>query len=325
MEWHWDQLAEAALRRELRALSRLISGVENRIPGWRRAMSKLTARTGNARIIGITGPPGSGKSTLTGRLAACFDDRGWDVAIVAVDPSSMRSGGALLGDRLRMREFSRNNIFVRSLASRGTLGGLSPATRDVIRILDAFGKTLVLLETVGAGQGEVDVADVADVVAVLCIPGQGDQIQALKAGTMEIGDVFVVNKADLDGADRVAVDVAQALHLRADTGGLNPVVMRTIASDGKGVEELTDVLIERLRVRKPYLAAQRLDQFEKEIMGLATEELQQFIRKHPAYIRLRERCVADMVTLLDPYELYEALFSNHQGGPPGSAGEAAKV
>ena len=159
MEWHWDQLAEAALRRELRALSRLISGVENRIPGWRRAMSKLTARTGNARIIGITGPPGSGKSTLTGRLAACFDDRGWDVAIVAVDPSSMRSGGALLGDRLRMREFSRDNIFVRSLASRGTLGGLSQATRDVIRILDAFGKTLVLLETVGAGQGEVDVAE----------------------------------------------------------------------------------------------------------------------------------------------------------------------
>ena len=309
MELDWEQLIEAALRRELRALSRLISCVENRIPGWRRAMSNLMPHTGNARVIGITGPPGSGKSTLTGRLAACFDDRGWDVAIVAVDPSSMRSGGALLGDRLRMREFSRDDIFVRSLASRGTLGGLSQATRDVVRILDAFGKTLVLLETVGAGQGEVDVADVADVVAVLCIPGQGDQIQALKAGTMEIGDVFVINKADLDGADRVAGDVRQALHLRRDTNGLNPVVMRTTASHGKGVEELTDALIDRLCVRKPLLAAQRLDRVEKEIMGLATEELQQLIRKHPAYIKLRERCAADMVTLLDPYELYEALFS----------------
>ena len=310
MESNWDQLIEAALRRELRALSRLISCVENRVPGWRRAMSDLMPHTGKARIIGITGPPGSGKSTLTGQLAACFDDRGWDVAIVAVDPSSMRSGGALLGDRLRMREFSRDSIFVRSLASRGTLGGLSQATRDVVRILDAFGKTLVLVETVGAGQGEVDVADVADVVAVLCIPGQGDQIQALKAGTMEIGDVFVINKADLDGADRVAGDVVQALHLRRGSSGLNPVVMRTTASHGKGVEELTDVLIDRLCARKPHLAAQRLDRFEKEIMGLAAEELQQLIRKHPAYIRLRERCAAGMVTLLDPYELYDALFSN---------------
>ena len=310
MERDWDQLVEAALRRDIRALSRLISCVENRIPGWRRAMSGLMPHTGKARVVGITGPPGSGKSTLTGRLAACFEDRGWDVAVIAVDPSSTRSGGALLGDRLRMREFSRDSIFVRSLASRGTLGGLSQATRDVVRILDAFGKTLVLLETVGTGQGEVDVADVADVVAVLCIPGQGDQIQALKAGTMEIGDVFVINKADLDGADRVAGDVAQALHLRHDASGLNPVVMRTTASQGKGVEELTDVLIARLRARQPHLTAQRLDRFEKEIMGLATEELQQLIRKHPAYIGLRERCAADTAARLDPYELYDALFSN---------------
>ena len=273
-------------------------------------MSHLMPRTGNARVIGITGPPGSGKSTLTGQLAACFDDRGWDVAIVAVDPSSMRSGGALLGDRLRMREFSRDNIFVRSLASRGTLGGLSQATRDVVRIIDAFGKTLVLLETVGAGQGEVDVADVADVVAVLCIPGQGDQIQALKAGTMEIGDVFVINKADLDGADRVAGEVVRALHLRRDAGGLNPVVMRTTASHGKGVAELTDVLIDCLCAREPFSPTRRLVRFEKEVMGLATEELQQFIQKHPAYIRARERCAAEVVTPFNPYELYEALFSD---------------
>jgi LAO/AO transport system kinase len=179
----------------------------------------------------------------------------------------------------------------------------------VVRILDAFGKTLVLLETVGAGQGDVDVADVADVVAVLCIPEQGDQIQALKAGAMEIGDVFVINKADLDGADRVAGDVVQALHLRRDTGGLNPVVMRTTASHGKGVEELTDVLIDRLCARKPYSPARRLDRFEREVMGLATEELQQLIQKHPAYIKVRERCAADVVTPFNPYELYEALFS----------------
>jgi LAO/AO transport system kinase len=308
MELDWHRLVEAVLRRDLRALSRLISCIENRNLGWRQAMRDLMPHTGKVRVIGITGPPGSGKSTLTGQLAACFDDKGWDVAIVAVDPSSMRSGGALLGDRLRMQENSRDDIFVRSLASRGTLGGLSQATRDVVRILDAFGKTLVLLETVGAGQGEVDVADVADVVTVICIPGQGDQIQALKAGIMEIGDVFVINKADLDGADQVAADVVQALNLRRGDSGLNPVVMRTTASHGKGVEELTDVLIDRICAQKPYSVARRQDRLEKEILGIATEELQRLIRKHPAYISLRERCAADMATPLDPYELCDALF-----------------
>ncbi len=273
-------------------------------------MRDLMPHTGKAHVIGITGPPGSGKSTLTGRLAASFDDKGWDVAIVAVDPSSMRSGGALLGDRLRMREYARDDIFVRSLASRGALGGLSQAARDVIRILDAFGKTLILLETVGAGQDEVDVADVADVVAVLCIPGQGDQIQALKAGTMEIGDVFVINKGDLDGADRVAADVVQALQLRSGDDGLKSVVMRTVALHGKGVEELAGVLIDRICARNPYRPAQQIERLEKEIMGLAAEALQQFIRNHPAYISLHEHLAADETPPLNPYELYDMLFPN---------------
>ena len=312
MEREWGRLVEAVLHHDLHALARLASRVEDRTPGWRQAMRALMPHTGKARVIGITGPPGSGKSTLTGHLAACFSARGWDVAVIAVDPSSVHSGGALLGDRLRMTGLDCSNVFVRSLASRGAVGGLSQAARDLVRILDAFGKTLILLETVGAGQDDVDVADVADIVAVLCVPGLGDHVQAVKSGIMEIGDVFVVNKMDVGGADQVAADILQAIRLRQNDGTAVPGLMRTTASRGLGVTELADVLIERLHRRGPERAARRMDCFEKEVAGLVMQELRDLIRKHPACGRLRERFASDETIPLDPYEFYDVLFS---GGP----------
>lgn len=316
MEKEWERLVGAVLRRDVRALSRLASCVEDRVPGWRQAMQALLPHTGAARVIGITGPPGSGKSTLTGRLAACLAARGSDVAVVAVDPSSPHSGGALLGDRLRMAEMDRGDVYVRSLASRGAGGGLSQATRDLVRILDAFGKTLILVETVGAGQDDLDVAHIADMVAVLCVPGLGDHVQAMKSGIMEIGDIFVVNKADVAGADQVAADIEQALGLRHCGTEPRPLVLRTVAERSLGIEALADALTQRLAQREPYRAARRFHHLEMEAMELATQRLRQVLREHMASIRLRERYAQDGTTLLDPYELSDALFPAESTGPP---------
>lgn len=316
MEREWERLVGAVLHRDVRALSRLASRVEDRMPGWQQAMQALLPHTGAARVIGVTGPPGSGKSTLTGRLAACMADRGWDVAIVAVDPSSLHSGGALLGDRLRMAESDRGDVYLRSLASRGAGGGLSQATRDLVRMLDAFGKTLILVETVGAGQDDLDVAHIADVVALLCVPGLGDRVQAMKSGIMEIGDIFVVNKADVAGADQVEADIAQALGLRHGGSGPPPLVLRTAAARGMGIEALTDALTQRLALREPERAARRVHHLEMEVMELVTQRLRQALRTHPDWIRVRERFAQDATSLLDPYQLSDALFRAESKGPP---------
>ncbi|WP_435094225.1 methylmalonyl Co-A mutase-associated GTPase MeaB [Halorubrum sp. N11] len=217
------ELVEELLAGSHRALARVITRIENRATGYRGIVAALHEHTGGADVIGVTGAPGAGKSTLVDKLAAAYRDRGDTVGVVAVDPSSPYTGGAVLGDRIRMASnVGDMDVFFRSMSARGQLGGLSMATADAVKALDAFGKNAVIIETVGAGQNEVDVVRTADTVAVLVQPGSGDDVQTLKAGILEIGDVFVVNKADMDGAERTLAELEEMIHRReGPTKGLD--------------------------------------------------------------------------------------------------------
>jgi len=245
MNAKWAPLIENMKKGSIVALSRLITRVENREPGWMDAMKKIYPDTGKARLIGITGSPGAGKSTLTNKMTRILVDKGFKVGVIAVDPSSPFSGGAILGDRIRMNDITDlESVFVRSMATRGALGGLNQSARDVAKIMDAFGKDYILIETVGVGQDEVEVVKTADAVLVVCVPGQGDAIQAIKAGIMEIADVFVVNKADRDGADQLVMDIESMLELDEDLGKSKPPIIRTVAVKGEGVIDLVDKTLE---------------------------------------------------------------------------------
>jgi LAO/AO transport system kinase len=229
------------------ALARAISRVENEEPDAVEILDVSFQKSGGARRIGITGPPGAGKSTLVTRLTQEWRKRGETVAIVAVDPTSPFSGGALLGDRVRMAELAGDDgVFIRSMATRGSMGGLAVHTTQVCDVLDAAGFSRVLIETVGVGQSELEVAETADTTAVVLVPESGDGIQAMKAGLMEIGDVFVINKADRDGAERGAFAVRSALELRMASSEWKPPVLLTVASLGTGVSELADAFEEHL-------------------------------------------------------------------------------
>ncbi len=224
---------------DLRALARAISAAENRSPDSAELLKTLFPHSGTAGIIGFTGAPGAGKSTLVDQVAREYRKAEKTVGIVAIDPTSPYSGGAILGDRIRMQgHYSDPGIFIRSMATRGSLGGLARTTADVTSILDASGRDLVLIETVGVGQGEVDIVKLADVTAVVLVPGMGDDVQSMKAGIMEIADVFVINKADRDGAERVEREIKalQGLALRHDAWV--PPIIKTVAMSGEGVPEL---------------------------------------------------------------------------------------
>jgi LAO/AO transport system kinase len=263
-----SSLADRVEAGDVRAAARLMRDIEDGIPSAREVLRRLFPRTGRAWVVGLTGPPGAGKSSLTDRLIGLLRRAGRSVGVVAVDPTSPFTGGAILGDRVRMQDHALDpGVFIRSLATRGHLGGLSRATADVVTVMDAMGKDVVLVETVGVGQDEVEVAELAHTVVLVAIPGMGDDVQAIKAGVLEIADVFAVNKADREGADRTVKDLQLMLELRRTTatrvvvdhdalhrmqrtgaedphesGWWEPPIVKTVATRGEGVAELLEAV-----------------------------------------------------------------------------------
>jgi LAO/AO transport system kinase len=261
---------------DVRALSRAITAIENRDPAARKLLATLFPSTGAAYLIGCTGAPGTGKSTLVDRLATHYRAAGDAVGVIAVDPTSPYTGGAILGDRIRMQShYGDAGVFIRSMATRGRLGGLSAATADAALLLDAAGKHIVLIETVGVGQDEVDVVRLADCTIVLLVPGLGDDIQSMKAGLMEIADIFVVNKSDHDGAERLEQQISSMLDLAPNSDAWRPPIVRTVANEGRGVSELVGAISRfRAHSEKSDARARRdIDHWKRRLMAMLESEI----------------------------------------------------
>jgi LAO/AO transport system kinase len=299
---------------DARAVGRLISLVENASPLLREVTAALMPHVGGARVIGLTGSPGVGKSTTTAALVTAYRERGQRVGVLAVDPSSPFSGGALLGDRVRMQDHATDNgVYIRSMASRGHLGGLAWSTPQALRVLDAAGCDVVLVETVGVGQAEVEVASLADSTLVLVAPGMGDAIQAAKAGILEIADVFVVNKADRDGADQAARDLRHMLSLgeRRTAHDWQPPVVKTVAARGEGIDDVVAALDKHQEwlVASGRLDAKRRVRAADEIEAIAVTALRERIGDLRDGSLLDE--LAGRVTAgdLDPYAAADTLLA----------------
>jgi LAO/AO transport system kinase len=308
-----EALVSAADGGDPRALARLISLVENGSPQLRSVMRLIAPRASQARVIGLTGAPGVGKSTVTGALVRAYRDTGLRVGVLAVDPTSPFTGGALLGDRVRMQDHATDGgVFIRSMASRGHLGGLSWAAPQALRILDAAGFDVIMVETVGVGQAEVEIASLADTTLVIVAPGMGDSVQAAKAGILEIADVFVVNKSDRPGAQEAIRDLRTMLAMASyDEGAWKPPIVSASARSGEGIDDL----VARLNAHAAWLAEsgegerRRVARARDEITALAVAQLRERLGALPGEARLEDLAGQVAVGKLDPYSAADQLIS----------------
>jgi LAO/AO transport system kinase len=306
------QLVDQVLQGHRRAAGRVISLIENGDPSVEPIVRALYLHTGHAYVVGITGPPGSGKSTLVDELIRVLREAGQTVGVIAVDPNSPFSGGAILGDRIRMmRHATDTGVFIRSMGARGHLGGLALATHNTIQLMDAMGMDIVLAETVGVGQSELEVAGAADTTVVVIPPGLGDGVQAIKAGIMEIADIFVVNKADHPQTDKTVADIRDLLRMGPEHDAWTPPIVKTIATRNQGLEDLWM----RIRQHRQYLSAsggleaRRRQRIEREILDIAEQRLRErVLRPKMESPQFREMLELVVVRQLDPYEAADKIM-----------------
>jgi GTPase len=300
---------------DARALARAISVVENHSPGWSELLKAIFPYSGHARILGLTGPPGAGKSTLVDQLARYYRKEGQSIGIIAVDPTSPYTGGAILGDRIRMQEHSSDSgIYIRSMATRGSLGGLARTTADVSTILDASGRDLIMIETVGVGQDEVDIVRLADITVVILVPGMGDDVQSIKAGIMEIADIFVINKSDREGAERVEREIRALQSLAVRSDNWTPPIVKTVATDGTGVPELA-VAIRDYQThlqREDLLLKRNIQNWEARLVEMLRDAMLEKVRHQLGDGQMAQYAAEVAQHKRDPYTLVEEIV---QGRP----------
>lgn len=304
-------LYERILNKDKRAVARLITLIENQTKEAKEELKYIYKNTGNAKIIGITGPPGAGKSSLVNELVKTIRKEGKTVGVIAVDPTSPFSGGAILGDRIRMNEISLDpGVYIRSMGSRGSLGGIAKAAFDAVKVLDAYGMDYIIIETVGVGQSEVDIVKLADTVVLVLVPGLGDDVQAIKAGIMEIADIFAINKADREGADRLIIEIQMMLDIGIKENSWRPPVLKTVALSGMGVPELFEEVKKHLEFQKNngLLEEKRMLRIKEEFYNHLKDMVAKEILEKKSQ-KIRELLKDIEQKKLDPYSAVEIIIS----------------